>query len=84
MTATIDKLGRLVVPKSLRDAWNLSPGTVLEIESDSEGLHFRLPEQGSALVRKEGFLVHHGREAVDLNIVDFLRKERDGRGRIGG
>lgn len=84
MTATIDKLGRLVVPKSLRDAWGLSPGTVLEIDSDAEGLHFRFPAQGSALVRKNGFLVHHGREVVDLNIVDFLRKERDGRGMIRG
>jgi len=32
MTITIDKLGRIVVPKPLRDELNLRPGTVLEVE----------------------------------------------------
>ena len=79
MTITIDKLGRIVVPKLLRDELNLRPGTVLDVEFDAGGLRLRVPTQGSALVRKDGFVLHHGSGPVDLNIVEFLRKERETR-----
>jgi len=79
MTATIDKLGRLVVPKLLREELNLRPGTVLDIESDAGGLRMRIPAQGSALVRKGGFVLHHGSGSAEVNIVDFIRKEREAR-----
>jgi len=38
MKTTIDKAGRIVVPKSLRDALNLYGGDEVEIELDGERL----------------------------------------------
>jgi AbrB family looped-hinge helix DNA binding protein len=55
MKATIDKAGRLVIPKPLRDAVGLVPGEV-EIEIDGAGLHIEAPATGE-LVEKDGFLV---------------------------
>ncbi len=38
MRATIDAMGRIVVPKPLRDALGLEPGTVVDISRYGEGL----------------------------------------------
>jgi AbrB family looped-hinge helix DNA binding protein len=38
MRATIDKAGRLVIPKSLRESAGLGPGTV-EVVADGTGIH---------------------------------------------
>lgn len=39
MRATVDAMGRIVVPKPLRDALGLEPGTVVDISRYGEGLH---------------------------------------------
>jgi len=57
MKVTIDRAGRLVVPKALRDELNLEPGTALEIRA-REGLlelepvvtPMRLVRRGKGLV----------------------------------
>ncbi|MBW3653384.1 MAG: AbrB/MazE/SpoVT family DNA-binding domain-containing protein [Actinobacteria bacterium] len=55
MKATIDKAGRLVIPKSLRDALGLRPG-VVEVHADGTGIRVEplavasLEERGGRLV----------------------------------
>ena len=55
MRSTIDRAGRLVIPKLLRDSIGLVPGEV-EITVDGAGLHIapladdRLEEEGGLLV----------------------------------
>lgn len=55
MRTTIDKAGRLVIPKSLRDRLGLRPGEV-EVTADGDGLRVapvagdELEEQGGRLV----------------------------------
>jgi len=55
MRATIDKAGRLVIPKPLRDRVGLVPGDV-ELTPDGAGLHIEpladdtLEEEGGLLV----------------------------------
>jgi AbrB family looped-hinge helix DNA binding protein len=55
MRSTIDKAGRLVIPKALRDSLGLSPGEV-EVTPDGAGLRIepladnRLEEEDSMLV----------------------------------
>lgn len=81
MTVTIDPAGRIVVPKSLRERFNLIAGTELEIEVRGECLQLRKVGAEPALVRKKGILVHHGGDRVNLDVVAFIRAERDSRGR---
>lgn len=38
MELSVDKLGRLVIPKEVRDRWNLTPGSILDLEETDEGL----------------------------------------------
>lgn len=81
MTITIDRAGRLVVPKSLRERFNLVAGTELEIEAGADRLQLRRVDAEPALVRKKGILVHRGGGRTDLDVVAFIRAERDSRSR---
>ena len=55
MRATIDKAGRLVIPKALRDSLGLVPGEV-EVTPDGAGLHVE-PLANDYLADEDGFLV---------------------------
>jgi len=79
MEITIDKAGRLVIPKRYRERFNLVPGARLEIEADAAGLRLRPAAVGS-LRRKRGLLIHSGDGKVaDLDIAQFVRKQREAR-----
>ncbi len=72
MRSTIDKAGRVVVPKQLRDQAGLVPGEV-EITIDGSGLRLE-PVAGSGLVEDGGRLVIPAEGAeVDDDLVRSLR-----------
>lgn len=55
MKTTIDKAGRLVIPKALRDRLGLQPG---EVEITADGASLRVePLSGESLVERDGRLV---------------------------
>jgi len=55
MKVTIDNAGRLIVPKSLRDALGLRGGEELEISARGDGrLELELPATPMRLVRRDG------------------------------
>lgn len=55
MRTTIDKAGRLVIPKALRDRLGLRPG-VVEVVADGSGLRVE-PLAGDELEERHGRLV---------------------------
>ena len=55
MRSTIDKAGRLVIPKTLRDSLGLVPGEV-EVTPDGAGLHIE-PLADDRLEDEDGLLV---------------------------
>jgi AbrB family looped-hinge helix DNA binding protein len=74
MRTTIDKAGRLVIPKPLRDRAGLRPGEV-EITVDGAGIRVE-PVVGSELVQRDAWLVIPSAGAVLT--ADQVRNLRNG------
>jgi len=79
MIITIDRLGRVVVPKHVRERFHLVAGTTLELEVEADGFRVRPVHQEPALVHKQGILIHHGSETVELNMADIVNRDRANR-----
>jgi len=71
MRAAIDKAGRLVIPKALRDSLGLVPGEV-DITPDGAGLHIE-PLASDYLADEDGFLVIPADAPVSDELVRTLR-----------
>jgi AbrB family looped-hinge helix DNA binding protein len=56
----IDKSGRIVVLKPLRERLGLKPGTELEVMDHQGGVLLRTVEERPALIKVEGLWVHRG------------------------
>jgi AbrB family looped-hinge helix DNA binding protein len=77
----IDKAGRVVIPKPLREELHLEPGDSLEMESMGEQITLR-PVRGTGTVIKErGVWVYHSGEPLPASATDEMlqqiRAERD-------
>ncbi|MPQ97900.1 AbrB/MazE/SpoVT family DNA-binding domain-containing protein [Modestobacter sp. I12A-02628] len=57
MKSSIDGLGRIVVPKALRDALGLTPGTAVDISRYGAGLQLLPAGRTARLVDDDGLLV---------------------------
>ena len=82
---TLDKAGRVVIPKTLRDELRLAPGDTLALESDGERVTLRPVRSASALRKEQGIWVFRsGRKlsAGDTDqVLENLRQERDRKAR---
>jgi len=79
MRITIDRAGRIVIPKRMRERYHMYPGTVLEIESADEGVFIKASGQESSLIHKQGVVVHHGSEMIDIDTGEFVNRVREKR-----
>lgn len=78
---TIDKAGRVVIPKPLREDLHLEPGDALELESAGEQITLR-PVRGTGPLRKEqGVWVFHTGQSLSASATEEalqqIRGERD-------
>ncbi len=78
---TLDKTGRIVLPKPLRDEMELLPGDTLELESSEEEITLR-PVRGTASLRKKGGIWVYGSgerltDSMVQNTVAQVRRERE-------
>lgn len=60
MKVTLDKAGRVVIPKRLRDALRLTPGDSLTLESNGNEVTLRPVRSGAALHKERGIWVFRG------------------------
>jgi AbrB family looped-hinge helix DNA binding protein len=78
---TIDKAGRVVLPKPIRDALQINPGDSLELESQDDQIILR-PARGKArMYKKQGMWVLHGETSLPPDVVEDtvrrVRRERE-------
>jgi AbrB family looped-hinge helix DNA binding protein len=82
MKTMVDRFGRIVVPKELRDRHGLLPGSEVEIEDGAETITLRLVSDLPGLIEKEGILVFRGYATGDLE--SSIRTHREERLRKSG
>ncbi len=79
MEAILDKFGRIVIPKQVRDDLGLSPGSILKIEERDEEIVLKPVAETSPLVLKDGILVFTGE--VEGEFDTAVRRDREERSR---
>ncbi|HTP06476.1 MAG TPA: AbrB/MazE/SpoVT family DNA-binding domain-containing protein [Nitrospirota bacterium] len=77
MKTTLDRFGRVVVPKDIRDRLGLRPGAEIEIDEKGNEVVLKPVEQEPALMVREGILVYSGTATGDLR--GAVRAHRDER-----
>lgn len=77
METTLDKFGRIVLPKSVRDDLGLKPGAVLKIEQIDQKIFMQPVNEEPHLLVKNGVLVFSGTATGDLvGAIQAHRQER--------
>ena len=81
MTAkvTLDKAGRIVLPKFLRDELRLGDGDTLELETDGDRITLSPVRPKAMLAKEYGIWVYQGAPAGHVSIPDLIDEEREKR-----
>jgi AbrB family looped-hinge helix DNA binding protein len=77
-TVTMDKFGRVLIPKRLREQLRLEPDQPLELRSQDGELTLR-PTSHGELVEKEGLLVWVSKNPVQGDLREILESTREER-----
>ncbi len=77
--AEIDKAGRLVVPKKMREALHLVPGTRIVPHQEGEAIVLRQEAKPRGLYMQDGTLVYDSGPLPPLDIADWIEKDRHDR-----
>jgi AbrB family looped-hinge helix DNA binding protein len=87
-TLTIDKAGRIVLPKPIRQELRIEPGDTFEVETQGDEIKLRPVRRQAKVWKKRGIWVFSTGERVTAEAVDKiiqdLRNERDASNRDGG
>jgi AbrB family looped-hinge helix DNA binding protein len=76
---TIDKAGRLVLPKSIREALQIAAGDTLEIESEDDRMIISPVRVRPGLVKERGVWVYGSGVPSSASIPDLIAQQRDRR-----
>jgi AbrB family looped-hinge helix DNA binding protein len=79
MTLKIDKAGRVILPKPVRDRLGLRAGSTLEAEETAGGIVLRPAERRPSLVKKGSFLVHTGEVPPGYDILRAIDEDSEER-----
>jgi AbrB family looped-hinge helix DNA binding protein len=81
MRTTMDKAGRLVIPRAMRDRLGLTDGGQVDVQLDGAGLRIE-PVGGNDLVERDGLLIipATGSAITAAGARELLDHEREDRG----
>ena len=79
MTLRMDRAGRVILPKPLRDRLGLHEGSVLEVSETPEGVTLTPTDHRPSMVKKQGLWVHTGKLTNGFDIVQAIRDDREDR-----
>jgi AbrB family looped-hinge helix DNA binding protein len=78
MKAKIDSVGRILVPKPLREAVGLTPGSTVDVSRYGSGLQISPAGRVARLVEEDGVLVASGDTTINdediLGLIDSGRR----------
>lgn len=77
--AEIDKAGRVVVPKKLRDSLHLVPGTRLSLRQDGDALVIQAESKPRGLYMEKGTLVYDAGPVPPSDVVEWIAEDREAR-----
>jgi AbrB family looped-hinge helix DNA binding protein len=73
---SIDRAGRVVLPKPIRDRLRLRPGSRLEVEVHDDHLRLIPLARGPALVEERGWWVHQGTPDPGADLAEAVERHR--------
>jgi AbrB family looped-hinge helix DNA binding protein len=80
-TLTVDKAGRVVLPKPVREELQLAPGDSLELESSEDRIVLRPARGKGRMYKKQGVWVFHSGVPLTQDVVEKtvrrVRRERE-------
>ena len=77
MTLKIDKAGRILLPKPIRDRLGLRAGAGVEIVETADGIVLKPIVDQPAMEKINGLWVHHGRTPAQFDWDRFVHEERE-------
>jgi AbrB family looped-hinge helix DNA binding protein len=75
----VNKSGRIVVPKRLRDHLGIHAEAELDVTPQSDGIFVRVVDEEPALIKVDGLWVHRGTARPDADwehVIEDVRSER--------
>ncbi|MFP4261289.1 MAG: AbrB/MazE/SpoVT family DNA-binding domain-containing protein, partial [Opitutales bacterium] len=79
MEITIDKAGRVVIPKAYRSRFHFDPGTRIELIAENDSLKLRLPETRATFRDKNGVLVQCADPSSTVDATAVMNRLREAR-----
>ena len=77
MRTKVDSVGRIVVPKQLRDRLGLTPGTEVDVTLYGDGLHVAPGGRTARIERRDGRLVATSEtEVTDADVFELIESNR--------
>ncbi|MCH8326782.1 MAG: AbrB/MazE/SpoVT family DNA-binding domain-containing protein [Bacteroidetes bacterium] len=77
MVITLDKFGRIIIPKRFREHLGINFGTSLNISEDGKRIVIELVQKQEPVVDKDGILIFTGK--LDNKKSDFIKNDRNQR-----
>ena len=75
----LDKAGRLVLPKAMREAMRVGPGDTLRIENEDDRLILSPVRDPAGLQKEQGVWVYHSGTPANTSITDLVDQGRNRR-----